>query len=94
MSLIITVFWLPFAQAMDTPEKEIQHLFEFISHSDCIFIHNNSENPANKARDHMQTKYNYAKRWVESAEQFIEHMASNSSVSGARYQVRYQRRLS
>lgn len=93
ISLMLSVLWLPFAQATSTTEEEIQHLFAFISQSDCIFIRNSSEYPAKKAHNHMQTKYNYAKRWVESAEQFIDRIASKSSISGARYQVRCRGRL-
>ena len=92
-SLILSVLWLPFAQATSRTDQEIQHLFEFISRSDCIFIRNNTEYPAREARDHMQTKYDYAKRWVGSAEQFIERIATKSSISGNRYQIRCQDQL-
>ena len=93
IALTLSVFCIPFAQATNDIEQEIQHLFEFISQSDCIFIRNNTEYPAKEARDHMQTKYDYAKRWVGSAEQFIDRIATKSSISGNRYQVRCQGKL-
>jgi len=93
ISLFLSVLCLPFAQATTSTAQEIQHLFEFISQSDCIFIRNHTEYPAKEARDHMQTKYDYAKRWVNSAEQFIERIATKSSISGNRYQVRCQGQL-
>jgi hypothetical protein len=93
IALTLSVLCMPFAQATNNTEQEIKHLFEFISQSDCIFIRNNTEYPAIEARDHMQTKYDYAKRWVGSAEQFIERIATKSSISGNRYQVRCQGKL-
>ncbi len=93
ISLLLPIGWLPVSQATPTSEKEIQHLLEFISQSDCIFIRNNSEYPAKEAREHLQTKYDYARRWVDSAEQFIERIASKSSISGKRYQVRCRGQL-
>jgi hypothetical protein len=93
IALAVSLICMPFAQATTNTEQEIQHLFEFISLSDCIFIRNNTEYPAKEARDHMQTKYDYAKRWVSSAEQFIERIATKSSISGNRYQVRCQGKL-
>jgi len=91
--LTLSVLCMPFAQATNNTEQEIQHLFEFISQSNCIFIRNNTEYPAKEARDHMQTKYDYAKRWVGSAEQFIDRIATKSSISGNRYQIRCQGKL-
>lgn len=93
ITLTLSVLCVPFAQATNNTEQEIQHLFEFISQSDCIFIRNNTEYPAKEARDHMQTKYDYAKRWVGSAEQFIDRIATKSSISGNRYQIRCQGKL-
>jgi len=93
IALTLSVFCMPFAQATNDTEQEIQHLFEFISQSNCIFIRNNTEYPAKEARDHIQTKYDYAKRWVGSAEQFIDRIATKSSISGNRYQIRCQGKL-
>lgn len=73
--------------------QEIQHLFNFIVASDCIFIRNNTEYTASEARDHMQRKYGYAKHWIDNTEQFISRIASKSSMSGNRYQVRCQNQL-
>ena len=91
--LTLSVLCMPFAQATNNTEQEIQHLFEFISQSNCIFIRNNTEYPAKEARDHIQTKYDFAKRWVGSAEQFIDRIATKSSISGNRYQIRCQGKL-
>ena len=48
IALTLSVLCMPFAQAAANNEQEIQHLFEFISQSDCTFIRNNTEHPAQK----------------------------------------------
>lgn len=73
--------------------QEVQHLFTFIVESDCSFIRNNTEYTASEARDHMQRKYDYARGWIGNAEQFISRIASKSSMSGNRYQIRCQDQL-
>jgi len=74
-------------------EQEVQYLFNFIVESDCIFIRNDTEYTASEARDHMQRKYDYARRWIGNTEQFISRIASKSSMSGNRYRIRCQDQL-
>ena len=74
-------------------DQEIQHLFKYIVESNCIFIRNNTEYTAIEARKHMQRKYDYARRWINNTEQFISKIASKSSMSGKRYQIRCQNQL-
>jgi hypothetical protein len=80
------------AKSVNT-EQEIQHLFDFIVQSECTFIRNKTEYTASEARDHMQRKYDYAKRWIANTEQFISRIASKSSMSGNRYQIRCEDQL-
>ena len=92
-SLLFMLLPLTAAASKADTAQEIQHLFDFIVKSDCIFIRNNTEYTASKARDHMQKKYDYARRWIGNTEQFINRIASKSSMSGKRYQVRCQKQL-
>lgn len=66
---------------------EIGHLLRFIGSSDCSFVRNGDEYDAAGARSHIERKYDYAKRWIETSEQFIEYTATKSSVSGKPYRV-------
>ena len=91
-SLIFMLLALPVSAASNT-EQEVQHLFNFIVESDCIFIRNDTEYTASEARDHMQRKYDYARRWIGNTEQFISRIASKSSMSGKRYLIRCQDQL-
>jgi len=69
-------------------EAEIEHLLNEIGQSDCIFIRNGDDHPADKAESHLRMKYGRGKNWISSADQFIERIASKSSWSGDIYQIR------
>lgn len=73
-----------FAQSAD----EIAYLLSFISNSKCTFIRNGKEYKPQKAAEHLEMKYNHVKKRVNSAETFIEKIASKSSMSKKAYTVR------
>jgi hypothetical protein len=66
---------------------EIDHLLGFIASSPCRFVRNGKAYDAAAARDHIARKYDYAKRWIQTAEQFIEYTATKSSTTGEPYRV-------
>ena len=71
------------------PEQEIAHLLNFIETSGCVFIRNNKKYDGMRARDHLNSKYEYLKKREHdiSAEQFIQYAASQSSLSKKPYSV-------
>jgi hypothetical protein len=75
-------------------KKEIGQLMDALSHSGCQFQRNGSWYGAAEARAHLQRKYDYLlkKDRVDTAEQFIQRAASESSVSGRSYRVKCQGR--
>jgi hypothetical protein len=85
---------LPAAQAVGAPSAaaraEIEHLLAYLAGSGCEFFRNGKWYAAARARDHLQRKYEYLleKDLVDTAEQFIERAASESSRSGQGYRVR------
>jgi hypothetical protein len=66
---------------------EIRHLLGFIGGSGCTFVRNAESHDSAAAREHIEKKYAYVKRWIDTAEQFIEYTATKSSVSGEVYRV-------
>ena len=70
-----------------SPLTEIQHLLDFISESGCRFQRNGSEYSAADAREHIEMKYDYVRKKINSAEDFITYAASRSSLSGRLYMV-------
>lgn len=80
------------AQAQTPPQatREIDRLLDFVEHSECRFVRNGSEHPGAEARAHLQKKLKYLedRNRVNSAEEFIDLAATQSSVSGRAYEVR------
>lgn len=70
--------------------REITQLIGSLDGSQCQFQRNGSWYGPADARSHLQRKYNYLlkKDMVDSAEQFIERAASQSSMSGKAYRIR------
>jgi hypothetical protein len=80
---------LPAAAVERPPAKaEIDHLLQYVAASSCTFIRNGDEYPADKARDHLASKYGFAGGRIATAEDFIKYLATRSSISGAPYHVR------
>ena len=69
-------------------EEEIAHLMQTIEESDCVFSRNGKEHTGVEALEHIRTKYDYVKRRVKKAEDFIEYAATKSSMTGRPYLVR------
>jgi hypothetical protein len=79
----------PLAHSADeTMDLEIDHLLFAVGESECTFIRNGKEYAAADARDHLARKRRRGKRYYESADEFIENIASKSSWSGKPYQIR------
>ena len=74
------------ATAADT-EAEIEYLIQTVADSGCIFNRNGSDHDSAAAADHMRRKYGHGKRYVNSAEQFIDRLATESSWTGRPYTI-------
>jgi hypothetical protein len=85
--LIAATVLVPMDSQADT-EIEIKHIIEYIENSKCTFIRNGKEYNTKEALVHIEKKYEYTKRWIKSAEDFIKCTATKSSVSGRPYTVR------
>lgn len=68
--------------------EEIEYLLSYLAESGCVFIRNGDEHDSNKARDHLEMKYNHGKKRIKTAEKFIHKVASKSSLSQKLYLVR------
>jgi len=88
--LLAFEFCLPSLPALaGTAEQDaISHLLRFVETSSCTFIRNGSEYDSREAVDHIKKKYNYFKRAIYTAEDFIALTATKSELSGNPYLVR------
>ena len=70
--------------------REIAHLLDYLGQSRCQFERNGRWHGAGEARSHLERKLRHVrKRDADaSAEEFITHAATGSSLSGKPYQVR------
>jgi hypothetical protein len=72
----------------NSEQRKIAYLLDAIGASHLIFIRNGDEYTGEEARDHLQEKLDIAGGDIRTAEDFINYIASESSVSGISYYVR------
>jgi hypothetical protein len=95
-ALLFCAFLLVYVPAFSArspdAKMEIGQLMDALSQSGCRFQRNGSWYGADEARAHLQRKYDYLlkKDKVDTAEQFIQRAASQSSMSGRAYRVKCQ----
>jgi hypothetical protein len=71
-------------------EAEIEYLLVAVANSDCQFIRNGEAHDAAEAAAHLRMKYERAGWLVDDAEEFIDRLASKSSISGRPYAIQCQ----
>jgi len=88
-ALVLTLALPVGALAQDEGETaaEIQYLLDFVAASNCTFIRNGTAHDPVDAAAHLRLKYSRGKKYVNSAEQFIDRLASESSWTGQPYTV-------
>ena len=73
-----------------TEQQKIDALIASVEHlPGAVFIRNGTEYDGAKAADHLRTKRNYAGKRITTAEQFIDKLATASSMTGKPYTIRY-----
>jgi hypothetical protein len=71
-----------------TEAQKIEMLIAFIAKQEGTFIRNGSEYNASQAAEHLRMKWKKAGKAIKTAKDFIEHIASKSSMSGKPYQLK------
>jgi len=85
--LSVSAFCLAYsAHAEETP-AEIDYLLTTVGSSNCAFIRNGKRYNAADAEKHLRMKYQRGKRYAPTTEDFIEHLASKSSMSKKLYHI-------
>ena len=86
--IFFLIFFLPGDLVFAVENEEIEYLLSYIAASDCIFIRNGTEHQSKEAREHLEMKYDHVKRRIKTADDFIANIASKSSITRRKYQVR------
>ena len=84
--LATALYLLPLTGFADT-ELEINALINDVASSGCDFQRNGTVHASADAADHLRLKYSRGKRYVDSTEQFIDRLATESSWTGKPYTV-------
>lgn len=71
-------------------EQEILQLIQVVEDSQCEFERNGTTYNSADAADHLRLKYNNGRRYADTADHFIERLASKSSFSGKPYFIQCQ----
>tara|TARA_B100000900_G_scaffold398738_1_gene400457 strand:+ start:1081 stop:1428 length:348 start_codon:yes stop_codon:yes gene_type:complete len=85
--LILLAGSISTALADTTADEEIRALIQAVAQSGCEFNRNGSLHSAEAAAEHLELKYSRGRRYANSAEAFIDRLASKSSWSGKPYQM-------
>jgi hypothetical protein len=86
--IITIIFFSTGASALAEKQDEIEYLLSFVAESNCIFIRNGKEHQAKKASEHLAMKYNHVRGRIKTAENFIDKIASKSSLTRRAYTIR------
>lgn len=86
-ALATILLWGTSALAAEDYDAEVQYLLGFVEDSGCIFTRNGRDHDAADAADHLRLKYDRGGKYVNSAEQFIDRLATESSWTGKDYTV-------
>jgi len=89
LALAAAVF-SPLANA--TPDAkasaEIDQLLTAIQKSNCTFVRSGQEYDGSAARKHLEFKLGFVRSRLDTADQFVEKLASASSTTGEAYHIR------
>jgi hypothetical protein len=86
--IVLSVSWFVIMPAIGADkELEIQRLLAMVAESPCTFARNGKTYSAENAAAHLAMKYSRGKKYAASTEQFIERLASKSSLSGRPYHI-------
>ena len=71
-----------------TESQKIESLIAFIAKQEGVFLRNGGEYTPGQAAEHLRMKWKKGGSAINTAEMFIEKLATTSSVSGKPYQIR------
>lgn len=69
-------------------QREIDALLAFVASSDCTFVRGGTSYPGPEASKHLARKLGSARSMISTADAFVDHVASASSMTGEPYRVR------
>lgn len=85
---LIVALSAPATAAIGSEEAAIQHLIGYMRSTNTVYFRDGETHTAGENADYVAMKYRYVRNNVRTAEQFIEYVASGSSLTGMPYKYR------
>jgi hypothetical protein len=74
-----------------TEDQKIEALIKHVAElKDAQFVRNDKEHDAKAAAEHLRKKWDYAKKEIKTARDFVDKIASKSSTTGKPYLIRFK----
>ena len=74
-----------------TEDQKIESLIKIVAElKDAKFVRNGKEHDAKAAADHLRKKWDYARKEVKTARDFIDKIATKSYIGGQLYLIRFK----
>ncbi|MDV6234322.1 YfeK family protein [Leptospira ellisii] len=86
--LFCSVLFSVFSEEDPSFRNDLNSLMSSLESCQCKFVRNGSEHEPKEAREHMERKLKATDGRIGNIPDFIEHIASKSSVSGKPYLVK------
>ena len=74
-------------QGQTRVDEEVRLLIDSVAQSGCTFERNGKSYEAGDAADHLTLKFKRGKKYAKNSENFIDRLASKSSLSGKPYHI-------
>ena len=87
LSVLVFVILMPADSFAASSDDEIRYLISSVGRDGCVFVRNDRSYTRRQAREHLRSKWRLNEQLVESAEDFIEKLASRSVTSGQPYMI-------
>ncbi len=73
-----------------TEEQKISYVINSLGRMDAVFVRNGSEHSPAEAMQHLNMKRKKAGKQIKTCRQFIQEVASKSTVSGDPYMIKFK----
>lgn len=85
--VLVVLLYSTFLLGGQQYEKEISYLLDTVKMTECKYERNGDLHDGYEASEHMNNKYNYYKKKIKTAEDFIRLCATKSTMTGKKYRI-------
>ena len=86
--VLCATLWAEPSPSKKDLDRAMAYLLKYVEQSRCTFIRNGKEHAPEEAVAHIKRKYEYYKKKIKTAEDFIRLTATKSMISGKPYFIK------